>query len=315
MDALLQGAGPTVKTFLEDEILGSNGDYSEGRTSCMSLRDIVRSLVRVIVDPPASQLSSMTATEALLVDRQPVDSPEAASARVLAAYFEVILAANVRDLECGDNLQVNSSDEAETQELSGNNSRILISLDDVVNICLVLLDSRSNPVISVVFSFLCRQLQQREALARAVLTRRPDLLANLARVVKRALDGTSSGGRDLAKQAVDLWLALCGASYLPFRRWACRTLPRLEAVRSVLVLLCHHEDTSPGAVQILLLLSEDVSNYRILAREAGLLATLIRLIRDGLVAPGAPPGTATAPMTIVDRSIVKQRILLLAEAL
>jgi hypothetical protein len=323
IDALLQNAGPLVKTFLDDETMSFDREELDDRQSCVFLRDIVRILVQVILDPIASRPSTMTMpTEALLVDWQPLDSPEVASARVLTAYFEVILVENVRHRELFDNHNVKGREEEETKDLHNDGARTSISLNDVVSICLVALDSRNDRVVSVVASFLCRQLKQHEGLAQTVLPQRPDLQSRLALVVKRTLhDDNSSDGRLLAIQVAELWLVLCSTSHLPLRSWACSTLPRLEAVRSVLVALCHRQDTSPTAVRILIYLSEDVSNHRILAREAGLLATLIRLIRDGLIAPSAAPpsetiaGTSVDSVNIVDRSLIKRRILLLAEAL
>jgi hypothetical protein len=303
-----------IDFFLRDTKLRSfllESAQHEKSGEAVPMRTFVTDLVQLILTPPfpSQQYSTTSCTldiESLLCSGQR-DCPEVVAARVLVAYLQVALRDHSGVIESSNN----STDPHLSKEDS-NADADGIPLNDVVNICLVSMDSKNQHVVEVVLSsFLCRLWQRDEAVGRAILTKRPDILSSMASVLNR-MNGNLVVGRSLAKNVSESWLSLCTCPDDNFRSWMGYVFVRQEAALGALVSLCHEPETSRAALQTLLALSEEISNHRLLARQPGLLPTLIRLVRDGF-----GPMHAFGPDSahVFDRETIKQRVLVLAEVL
>jgi hypothetical protein len=284
----------------------------EKSPEAVPMRAIVAVLVQLVLTPPFPSQRYSMATSTLdlesLLYSELRDCPEVAAARVLVAFLKVALGESPGSTASSSNYTGPQLSKGESPPEADD-----IPLNDAVNICLVLMDSKNHDVVEVVLSsFLCRLWQRDEAVGRTILIKRPDILSSMASVVSRR-SGNLVVGRTLAKDVSESWLSLCTCPEDNFRSWVGYVFVRQEAALSALVSLCHDPETSRAALQTVLALSEEISNHRLLARQPGLLTTLIRLVRDGMAPPMHGDGADTSQ--ILDREAIKQRIVVLAEVL
>lgn len=191
---------------------------------------------------------------------------------------------------------------------------------DFLQICLVLLDSRIDSVVTRVLSFVCGLFQDKTSAA-FLLEERSEILSHIATVLKRhPFHDPPTYDPGLIQSAIIVWDQLLShaSDDSDLHSEICATIVRQTSIVEVLVQLSHSSRIDASlrnqALDLLIQLSDEVINHCLLARHPGVLAALIRRVREQPLQ--APNGEAANPANaMADRGVLKQRIFALASVL
>lgn len=219
----------------------------------------------------------------------------------LSALVQVLVASRIETQQTPDNVVVGVATfllDCMRYDTQREASLQAIPQTEWMSICMVLLQNRNESVITVVVDCLCDKMRQEGA---RVIEHTPEVLSGLAGVLATSFSPPETK-HTIVQSFHHLTETTAEASIVLARQ--------PNVLNAILATAADDTDTSTKrlALKTLISLCKNVRNRRILARQGGVLACLIRHARDY-------DPYATDSIVLIERESLKEHIVLLAEAL